>query len=211
MIKDPFQNFTKEEITILKKLNTPYKIQQFVDSLVYHEGRRLAPINVLRQRKADCVEAAVFSSVVLMFHKIENFFIDLGTIRDEEHVLCVYKQNNKYGSIAQSKFINLKGRNPVYNSVRELVMSYFEHYFNFYGELSLRRYSIPIRLSRKNFDWIYKNRKMYEFEKSLDNFKHYTIFSYNERLPTVSKDKFEREILIFPKNVRIGKKYRKDQ
>ncbi|MEM4397087.1 MAG: hypothetical protein QW757_00515 [Candidatus Woesearchaeota archaeon] len=79
--------FTKEEINFLKKLNTPEKIQNFINSLNYNTGKRVCVLNVLRQKKADCVEAAIFASFVLSFHKIKNFLITLEAERDEDHFI----------------------------------------------------------------------------------------------------------------------------
>jgi hypothetical protein len=207
--KNPFYGFAKEEISQLKRLKTPYKIQEFIETLGYNTGKRIAPINVLKLRKADCVEAAVFGSAVLLFHNIENFLIDLESVRDEDHVLCVYKLNGRYGSLAQSKFLGLKGRTPVYKKVRELVMSYFEHYFNFFGELTLRRYSVPVKMSKTDFSWLYEDKKMYELEKMLFKIRHFNILEKEKRLENVSKARFEKEIIIYPQGIRIGKAYKK--
>jgi hypothetical protein len=207
MNKELFSKFTREEITILKKLNTPYKIQEFIDSFKYNTGKRICPLNVLRERKADCVEAAIFASAVLSFHNIKNFLVTLEAVRDEDHLLCVYKLGRKYGALAQSKFIGLRNKYPVYDTVRELVMSYFEHYFNFFGEPSLRRYSVPYKL-KSDFKWLYNNKEIYKIDKETSEIKFHSILNNKKRLPRVNKLRFHREILIFPEKIRIGKRYK---
>lgn len=203
-----YSGFTKEEISIIKKLNNPYKIQEFVDTLGYNQGKRLCPAEVLREKKADCLEAALLAIAILKYHNIPCFLTDLESVRDEDHELCVYKINGRYGSIAQSKFLGLKFRNPVYASVRELVMSYFEHYFNYYGELTLRAYSVPVRFG-KNTGWFYDHKKIEKIDEKLYKIRHHKIFDSDKRLPTVSVARFEREILIRPEGFSIGRKYRR--
>ncbi|MBN2367416.1 hypothetical protein JXC34_00230 [Candidatus Woesearchaeota archaeon] len=202
-----FRNLSKQELSKIKKLYRPHKIQEFIDSLGYNTGKRLSVLRVLRERKADCLEAAVFASAVLQYHKIENFLISLESVRDEDHVLCIYKIKKRYGSLAQSKFLGLKGRSPVYSSVRELVMSYFEHYFNFFGELTLKKYSEPFFLDKLNKDWVSNDKVMYIIEKELCNMPHIRIIEDNPDLPRVGKERFAREILVRPKNIRIGRQY----
>lgn len=209
MEKD-YSGFTKEEMLLIKKLSNPYKVQEFVETLEYNQGGRLCPQEVLRQRKADCLEAALLSIMILRYHKIECFLTDLESVRDEDHELCIYKSDGRYGSIAQSKFLGLKFRYPAYSSVRELVMSYFEHYFNFFGELTLRAYSVPVLLD-KHSRWYYDNKEIEEIDKTLYTIKHYELIPKSKRFPTVSTARFEKEILILPKWARIGKKYRKLQ
>ncbi len=207
MNKELFSGFSKEELAILKKLKTPYKVQEFINSFKYNTGKRICPLTVLREKKADCVEAAIFASAVLSFHNIKNFLITLEAVRDEDHLLCVYKIGRKYGAVAQSKFVGLRSRYPVYSSIRELVMSYFEHYFNFFGEPSLRRYSVPYKL-KSDFKWLYNNKEIYKIDKETSDIKFYSVLDNKKRLPRVDKVRFQREILIFPVNVRIGKQYK---
>ena len=161
----------------------------------------------MKQRRADCLEAALFAIMVFKFHRIPSFLVDLESVRDEDHELCVYKIEGKYGSIAQSKFLGLKFRNPVYKTVRELVMSYFEHYFNFFGELTLRAYSIPVRFGNDS-SWFYSDRKIEEIDATLYHIKHYSVLDKKKRLPTIGAEKFRKETLIIPDGEKIGKKYR---
>jgi hypothetical protein len=199
--------YSKEEIKLLKSLNNPYKLQEFIDKLSYNTGKRICPAKILQEKRANCFEAALFCCAVLSYHGYETFLIDMESVRDEDHVLCVYKKGNRYGSIAQSKFLWLKGRTPIYFSVRELVMSYFEHFFNFFGELTLRRYSVPIRL--KGQAYVFDKKEISKIEANIFKTKHFTIIDEKKRLPLVSNEKFEREIVYLPKNARVGKKYQK--
>lgn len=204
-----FRCFTSEQLRLLKKLNTPIKVNEYVSKLKYNTGNRLSPAEVLRTNKADCLEAAIFAVAALLHNNFEAFLVDLKAVRDEDHVLCVFKVDNLYGSIAQSKFLGLRYRNPVYKTIRELVMSYFEHYFNFYGELCLRQYSVPYRLEKLGSAWLHERKEILKIEKALNTIRHSRILGNQEQLPRVDKQRFKREILVIPKNTRIGKQYSK--
>lgn len=206
MPPEPFENYTKEEYRALKRLRTPEQVQAMVDTLTYAYAKRISPKEVLEERRADCLEAALFACAALHANNIKAFLIDLRAVRDEDHVLCVYKIGRHYGSIAQSKFIGLRGRSCTYHTIKELVLSYFEHYFNFYGEPTLREYSVPLQPERYP-GWTSEVKATIKIEDDLDRIKHYRILPDEERLPRVSAEKFWKEILILPKNVRVGKRY----
>ncbi|MBU0471612.1 MAG: hypothetical protein KKF89_04135 [Nanoarchaeota archaeon] len=133
---------------LINSLSNPFKLQEFIISVSYNTGNRLSPFEVANLLKGDCLEVAVFAVFVLKHHGYDAFLVDLEAVRDEDHVIAVYKLNGKYGSIAQSKFVNLQQRMPVYSTVKELVMSYFNSYFNFFGELTLRRYTEEFRIDK---------------------------------------------------------------
>ena len=77
--------------------------------------------------------------------------VDIEAVRDTvTNVLAVYRANGRWGAIAKSDYSGLRSREPVYRTIRELVMSYFEHYFNPAGEKTLRGYSRPVSL--RQFD-----------------------------------------------------------
>ncbi len=199
-----FGFFSLEELKIIRKLSSPDKVQEFVDSLEYNSGKRISASAVLAERKADCLESAVFASFVLSFHGIKNFVMDLSSVRDEDHVLCVFFVDGRYGAIGMSKFLNLRYRNPVYRNLDELALSYFEHYFNFFGEYTLRGRSFPLRLKFSESTWR-SSKFMEETESVLQSIKRVTLIKKDIK-KRVSKVKFQREILVLPKT-KIGKKY----
>lgn len=206
--KEKFQTekFTKKEIRFLKTLNTPAKLQDFLDTVEYNKGRRIAIVEVLRRKIGDCMESAMFASYVLKLNKIDNYLIDLYCFDDSDHIICVYKKNKLFGAVAHSKYLGLRSKSPVYRSLRELTMSYFEHFFNFRGKLDLRMISVPVRLP-KDDDWTISRRFMYRFEEKIDAAKHIYIVPKNIKIPRISKDVFERELMLLPKNAYVGKKY----
>ena len=84
----------------------------------------------------------------LRVHGHPPLIVDLEAVRDDDHIIAVFRQRDHWGAIGKSNYAGLRFREPVYRNIRELVMSYFEHYYNPKGEKSLRRYSQPLNLSR---------------------------------------------------------------
>ncbi|MGV8163099.1 MAG: hypothetical protein ACP5N2_07240 [Candidatus Nanoarchaeia archaeon] len=204
--KRELKKLSEDEIKFIKRISVPFKIQEFIDSLEYNYGPRISVVDVLRKKKADCLEAACFALYVLRQNKYESFLVDLSAVRDEDHVICVFKENGLYGAIAQSKFMGLRYRQPVYKTLRELAMSYFESYFNFLGYYSLRSYSkMPLKNLKEN--WILESKEIIKIENDFSDLKHIQLVPKNIKLPSASKIRFKREIVIYPKNVRVGKKY----
>ncbi|MGV8168448.1 MAG: hypothetical protein ACP5N3_00160 [Candidatus Nanoarchaeia archaeon] len=206
-MKEKTETLTRKELQIISRLNKPYKVQEFVDLVKYNAGKRISVADVLRQKKGDCLEAACFALFALRYNGYDAFLIDLSVERDEDHVLCVFKENGLYGAIAQSKFLGLRYRHPVYKTLRELAMSYFESYFNFYGYLSLRNYS---KMSLKNLEneWIFSSKKIISIENAFSDLKHEQIVRKGIQLPAVSKLRFQRDIVILPDYVKVGKRYK---
>ncbi len=195
------------ELKKIKSLNTPWRIQEFVNSLEYNTGKRVSVIDVLRKRKADCLEAACFAMFTLRANGVESFLIDLSAVRDEDHVLCVFRQNGLFGAIAQSKFIGLRYRHPVYKSLRELAMSYFDNYFSYQGYFGLRSFS-KMELKKLPPEWIESEKWIKKIENDFSNLKHEMLVPADIKLPVVSKLKFQREIVLFPKYAKVAKKYK---
>src|SRR3984893_12617210 len=107
-----------------------------------------SPRRVLRDRTANCIEGAVFAAAALRVQGDPPLIMDLTAVRDEEHVIAVFRRRGLWGAIGTSKFTGLGSREPVYRTLRELAMSYFEHYFNLDAERTLRGYGRPVNLTR---------------------------------------------------------------
>ena len=106
------------------------------------------PRRVLRERTAHCFEGAVFAAVALRMLGFPPLLLDLEAVQDTDHVIAVYRLRGHWGAIAKSNFSGLRYREPVYRTLRELVMSYFEGYVNLRGDRTLRAYSRPVNLAR---------------------------------------------------------------
>ena len=141
---------TPQEKSLLKSLNRPEKIQTFLDEEVAYnkETTCRSPRRVLRDRVAHCAEGAFLAAAALRANGHAPIIIDLITVRDDDHLLAVFQEEGRWGAIGKSNYAGLRFREPVYRTLRELVMSYYEHYFNLDGEKTLRGYSRPVNLVR---------------------------------------------------------------
>ena len=146
---------------MLPRLTTPAKIQQFLDQeIAYNREPRGAtcysPQTVLHERVAHCMEGALLGAMALRKLGYPPLLVDLEAVRDSDHVLAVYRVDGHWGAVAKSDYAGLRSREPVYASVRELAMSYFEHYYNPAGEKTLRAYSRPVNLTRfdRTIEWM---------------------------------------------------------
>jgi hypothetical protein len=142
--------FNRAEQRVLRHLSTPEKIQRFLDEeVLYDPGETCrSPRQLLRDRRGHCVEGAMLAAVALRLQGEPPLVLDLKATRDYDHVIALFRRDGLWGAIGKSNFTGLRYREPVYKSLRELAMSYFEHYFNARGERTLRGYSRPVNLSR---------------------------------------------------------------
>lgn len=144
---------TREEWRLLRSLKRPGDIQSFLDSEIAYNNDPTTPMcrsprRVMRERTAHCMEGALFAAAALAAQGHPPLLVNLRAVRDDDHVLAVYRQFGHWGAIAKSNYSSLRFREPVYRTLRELVMSYFEHYHNTGGEKTLRAYSRPVNLRR---------------------------------------------------------------
>jgi len=148
----PMHGLTRGELATLRRLDTPEKVQAYLDALTYNsepDGDTVrSPRRVMRDRTAHCAEGAFLAAAAFRVHGRPPLLVDLEAVRDDDHVLAVYRERGLWGAVATSKFAGLRYRAPVYRTVRELVLSYFEHYYNWDGERTLRAYSRPVSLAR---------------------------------------------------------------
>ena len=141
---------TPRELSQLGRLSPPWRIQKFLDDLAYDArgaGCR-SPRRVLRERMVQCADGAFFAAAALRVQGHPPLIVDLEAVRDDDHVIAVFRQNGRWGSIARSNYSGLRFREPIFRTIRELVLSYFENYFNLAREKTLRRFSQPVDLSR---------------------------------------------------------------
>ena len=169
--------FTPAERAVFQRLRTPEKIQQFIDDLAYnkeHGGETCrSPRRVLRDRTGHCMEGALFGAAALRMQGYPPLLLDLEAVRDDDHVLAIFRRRGCWGALAKSNFSGLRYREPVYRTLRELVMSYFEHYYNLRREKTLRQYSRPVNLRR--FDsrgWMTAEEELWYIPDYLCTIRH---------------------------------------
>ncbi len=127
-----------ELLHMLKPLDSPFKIQEFLDSIPYNTTKRtLSPLLVMKERMAHCMDGGLLAASALRRLGYPPLIVDLTAENDDDHIIAVFREGNCWGAIAKSNTTVLRFREPVYRSLRELAMSYFEMYYNLNGHISL--------------------------------------------------------------------------
>lgn len=180
---------SKKELAVLRKLSTPEKIQDFLDALpINHEKEEdtcLSPRQVLREKKAHCIEGAMLAATALWLHGEEPLLLDLTTLRyDDDHVVALYKRNGYWGALSKTNHAVLRFRDPIYRTIRELALSYFHEYFMVTtGRKTLMSYSVPFSLKRFGTEWIVSEENVWYIAHALDDIRHFPIVpEKNKRL-----------------------------
>jgi len=176
-------NLTKEEEEVFKKLDTPRKTQDFLNNLDTNFEEKgetcMSPRRVLKEKKCHCIEAAMLAALALRIHGNKPLILDLtGTRNDWDHVIAIFKKYGKFGAISKTNHAVLGYRDPVYNSIRELVMSFFHEYTDEHGHKTLRSYSDPIDLSKfDKHNWITDEEDLWYICNYLSEINHYQILT----------------------------------
>lgn len=166
-----------EEKTVFDILDTPEKIQDFLDRIPRNfekQGDTLhSPRMVLTHRKAHCFEGALLAAAVLLHHKKRPLLLDLQAEKrlDDSHVVTLYKQNGYWGAISKTNHASLGWRDPIYKTPREVALTYFHEYFNEAGAKSLRTFATydPTLITR---EWVTDERPLLWLHKELDVVRH---------------------------------------
>ncbi|MEI7765794.1 MAG: hypothetical protein WCI93_04415 [bacterium] len=175
--------FNKKEIALLVKLNTPAKVQDFLNSLPFNfekDGKDTlkSPIRVLREKNAHCIEGAILGAYILSIHGHKPQILHLKTTRgDFDHVVTLFREDGFWGALSKTNHAVLRYREPVYRNVRELVMSYFHEYFLDNGAKTLREFSRPLNLNIFEKGWETTEEDLWGIDQELDKIKHYKIVS----------------------------------
>ena len=139
--------WSRSELRILRAFRAPADVQAYLDSLPYNDEITCrSPRRVMRDGKAHCFEGALFAAAALAHLGFPPVLLDMRAVRDDDHVIALFRRGAAFGAVAKSNFSGLRYRAPVYRTLRELVMSYFDDYFNTAGERTLRSYSRPLIL-----------------------------------------------------------------
>jgi hypothetical protein len=166
---------TDDERRLLASLTTPRKIQDFLDAVSYEpEYFNRSPLRVLRERRGHCLDGAIFGAAALRRLGYPPLVLDLTPepLMDDDHVLAVLRKNDAFGAVAKSNFTGLRYREPVFRTLRELVMSYFEDFFNALGHKTLRGYTRLLDLSHYDaIDWETSDAACDRIEKRLQGMR----------------------------------------
>jgi hypothetical protein len=174
----PF-GFAPTELRTLRALKTPTGVQRFLDDLPYnlnYDAR--SPRKVLHDRTASCLEGGIFAAAALRVLGFPPLIFDLEADCDTDHVVAIFKVRGHWGAVAKSNFTGCRYREPVYRTLRELAMSYFNVYFNLRWERTLRRYSRPVNLKR--FDrrnWMTTDKPIWFIAEHLLEIPHVSLLT----------------------------------
>jgi hypothetical protein len=171
--------FRPAELGKLCSLKNPYRIQCLLDEQPYHLANTAwSPRRVLRENTSHCFEGALFAAAALRINGYPPLVIDLEAEHDTDHVIAVFKQHGHWGAIGKSNFTGCRYREPVYRSLRELAMSYFEVYFNLRRERSLRTFSHPVNLARfDRLDWMTTDQPLWFVAEYLFTIRHFPLLN----------------------------------
>ncbi len=203
---------SRAEFAVLRRLDTPQKIQRFVHALGQNfelEGESCHTVQeVLRRRRAHCIEGAMLAACALWVHGEPPLLLDMRAVRDYDHVVAVFRRHGRWGAISKTNGIGLRWRDPVYRSLRELAMSYFHEYYNRRDHKTLREFSVPLDLRRVDPRvWVAgKKQHAWPVADLLDELKHFKLVDGRHLKSVARRDDFERRVgglLQYPRPRRL--------
>lgn len=201
----PTSGFTPKELRKLRSMKNPHGIQRFLDDIPYHlEDTAWSPRRVLAEQTAHCLEGAIFAAAALRANGYPPLLLDFEADHDTDHVIAIFRQDGCWGAVATSNYSGCRWREPIYRTLRELALSYFNAYFNLRRERTLRRFSRPVNLKR--FDrqhWMTTDKAVWFIVDHLFEIKHYSLLTKAQEkcLHRVDDRLFQAECL--------GKAYKK--
>jgi len=182
MIRDK-KFFTAAEWKLVQRLNSPLKVQRFFSAMPYNWERSGPTMRsfreLLKRQQAHCLEAAVGAAVILEQHGYQPLLLDLESQDLLDHVIFVFKENGRWGSIARSRDLGLHGRRAVFRSIRDLALSYFDPFVDLTGRL--KGYGLTSLYELGNYDWRFSPRKLTKIENHLRAMPHKPIHSSDTR------------------------------
>ncbi len=180
--------FTQKEIRFLKSLNTPTKVQDFLNTLKFNfeneNGQVIptlkSPLFTLRAKSAHCMEGALLGAYTLSIHGFKPLILHLKTTKEDfDHVIAVFEIDGFWGALSKTNHSVLRYRDPIYKSIRELCVSYFHEYFLDNGAKTLRQYSHPLNLNIFEDGWEVIEGDLWGIDEELDKVKHYDVLPKN--------------------------------
>src|SRR5215211_538816 len=170
------------------QLNTPFVIQAYLDGMPYiGEERDRSPLNVMLDGQCHCLDGGFLAALALWRIGFKPLLIDIvpDPGKDDDHVLALYQIDGRWGAVAKSNYVNLGFREPVYKNLRELVMSYFEHYASIHKQKALRGYTRPLDASRyTHLNWAW--------DEAGANQLYHKHFYGRKAIPLISKQMAQR-------------------
>ena len=194
----PVLGLSAAEFAILKRLSTPERIQAWLNATpINHEigGETVLSVReVIRQRRAHCIEGAMFAACALWVHGDPPLVVHLDCdLSDYPHVIAVFRRGGYWGALSKTNGAPLRYRDPIYRTLRELALSYFHEYSNRRGHKTLRSYSVPFDLRRLDLgEWVTKEKNCWTAHDRLVVLRHYPLISRKQEKLLAKRDAFER-------------------
>ena len=177
------QDFTRKEWAIVQSHRTPEAVQKFLRTIPYNRERDGATCfsfrRMLRERRAHCLEGALAAAVILEQHGYPPVLVSIESQDKLDHVLMLFRRNGRLGTVARSRDIGLHGRKPVFRSVRDLVMSYFDPYVDKTARIT--GYGVASLYELGNYDWRFSTRNVWKVERHLQDIPHRPLHSSDAR------------------------------
>lgn len=197
-------SFSKEEEVFLKSLNSPAKIQDYLDSIPFNFEKKgetcMSPRRILREEKAHCFEGALLACSALMIHGEKPLVLSLQvTDEDWPHAITLFKRNGYWGAISKTNHAVLRYRDPVYKSIRELALSYFHEYFLVSnGKKTLRGYSQLVNLRRFGTKWLTTEEDLFYMTETLRDMQHKPVVPKGQEKYLRNASEFEQRVADIP-------------
>ena len=196
------------EYAVLKRLSTPERIQAFVNSTpINHEldGETVLSVReVIRQRRAHCIEGAMFAACALWANGDPPLVMHLDCHEsDYPHVIALFKRQGAWGAISKTNGAPLRYRDPIYRTLREIALSYFHEYSNRRGHKTLRSYSVSFDMRRLDTQkWVTNIDSCWETHDRLVELRHFPLITKRQERLLTKRDAFERrasKLVEYPK------------
>jgi hypothetical protein len=187
---------TGAEYALLRRLDSPRKIQDFVFRLGQNFEERgetcYSVREVLHWRKAHCIEGAMLAACAFWIQGEPPLLLDMRAVRDFDHVVALYRRQGRWGAISKTNGVFLRSRDPVYSTLRELAMSYFHEYANRREHKTLREYSLPYDLRRMDVRVWVTGEGAWGVAEALDDLRHFQLMNGRQLREVTRRDPLER-------------------
>jgi hypothetical protein len=162
-------------------LKSPVAVQEYLDSIPYKaEELDRSPLRVMTDGQAHCLDGGIFAALSLWRIGFRPLILDLVPApgMDDDHVLALFQVDGLWGAIAKSNYANLRYREPVYRSLREMAMTYFEHYYDLQRRKTLRAYTRPLNLALfRDASWMWSEEGVIKVSRRLYGLKPIPLIS----------------------------------
>lgn len=206
ILKKKFDNkkigLSSKEFSILKKLDTPQRIQDFVSAIPQNfepDGDSCMSVReVLKNRRAHCIEGALVAALALWVHGQTPLVMDLSANdMDEDHIITLFQNKGYWGAISKGNHAYVRYRDPVYRTIRELAMSYFHEYYDTKGNKTLRSFSRPLDLSRYEPEIWINGKDAWKIAEATCNIAHYRFITKAQEKLLRPVDQIQMRITTF--------------